>query len=275
MKKISTFCIALKVSGIHLGVIGVIVLYSLLNGCLKPEPNNEVVMFVELAPMGPAMGGGAETTPPEEVEEQEMVEEPTPPEEIEEQEIEEEPEVVEEPIPEDPTPEVIEPTLKPVEPTPEPVEPKPKPVEPTPEPPKNTWKSTPVEAIKVSDERVKATPSPSPKPVQKIDVGKILESGSSSGPVGTPSDFAAYESRVTALFQRAWNSYKPSSGGPAWIRISFSSNGTITSRRMQKSSGDAAYDAAAQRAANSISSLPKPPSGYGKTYLDIKFELKN
>ncbi len=271
MKKTSTFSIALRVTGIHVGVIGVIVLYSLLNGCIKPKPNNEVVMFVELAPMGPAMGGGAEPTPTEEVQEPE-------------QEIEEEPEVVEEPTPpEEPTPEVIEPTPEVVEPTPEvveptpkPVEPKPKPVDPTPEPPKeNTWKSTPVEAIKVSDERVKATPSPSPKPVQKIDVGKILESGSSSGPVGTPSDFALYESRVTALFQRAWISYKPSSGGPAWIRISFRADGTITSRRLQKSSGDAAYDAAAKRAADSISSLPKPPSGYGKTYLDIKFELTN
>lgn len=243
MKKTSTFSIALKVTGIHVGVVGVIVLYSLLNGCIKPKPNNEVVMFVELAPMGPAMGGGAE---------------PTPPEEVDEPEIEEEPEVVEEPIPpEDPIPE------PPADPPPEPEESRP------------DWEPTPVSDINVSNQRVDATPARPQNPIAEIDPGKILESGSSSGPVGTPSDFAAYESRVTALFQRAWNSYKPSSGGPAWIRISFSSNGTITSRRLQKSSGDAAYDAAAKRAADSISSLPRPPSGYGKTYLDIKFELKN
>lgn len=260
MKKTSTFSIALKVTGIHVGVIGVIVLYSLLNGCIKPKPNNEIIMFVELAPMGPAMGGGAE---------------PTPTEEVEEQEIEEEPEVVQEPTPpEDPIPEPPdEPTPEIVEPTPKPVEPTPKAVEPTPDPPKeNTWKPTPVIP---SNERVEAPKTSSPKPIAEIDPGKILAPGSSGGTAGTPSDFSAYESRVAALFQRAWISYKPSSGGPAWIRISFNSNGTITSRRMQKSSGDAAYDAAVKRAADSISSLPKPPSRYGKTYLDIKFELTN
>ena len=245
MKKTSTLGIAMKVTGIHVGVIGMVVLYSLLNGCFKPKPNNEVVMFVELAPMGPAMGGGAEPAPTEEVDEPEP-------------EVEEESEEINEPTPqEDLIPE------PPEDPVPEPEESVP------------DWDPTPVSDIKVSNQRVEATPTRSQNPIPAIDPGKILESGSSSGPVGTPSDFAAYESRVTALFQRAWISYKPSSGGPAWIRISFSSNGTITSRRLQKSSGDAAYDAAAKRAADSISSLPRPPSGYGKTYLDIKFELKN
>ncbi|MBN2685747.1 MAG: TonB family protein [Pontiellaceae bacterium] len=249
MKKTSTFSIAMKVTGIHVGVIGLIVLYSLLNGCFTPEPNNEVVMFVELAPMGPAMGGGAEPTPQEEIAEQddheitEVIEEPTPPDDT-----------IPEP-PDDSTPEVTD---------------------PTPKPPKKDWDPTPASQIPVSDERVVGGRSnPSPNPIPSIDINDVLDSRPSGGTVGSPSEFAAYESRVAALFRRAWNSYKPSSGGPAVIRISFRSSGAITSRRLQRSSGDPAYDAAAQRAADSISSLPRPPSGYGKTYLDIEFELTN
>ncbi|MBN2704543.1 MAG: TonB C-terminal domain-containing protein [Pontiellaceae bacterium] len=242
MKKTSTFSIALKVTGIHLGVIGVVVLYSLLNGCFKPVPKNEVVMFVELASMGPAMGGGAE---------------PTPPEEVEEQEVEEEPEEIDEPTPpDDPIPE------PPEDPMPEPEESRP------------DWEPTPVSDINVSNQRVDATPARSQNPVAEIDPGKILESGSPSGPVGTPSEFATYDKRLRAIFTQAWESYKPSSGGPARIQISFRADGTITSCRLLQGSGDAEYDNAALRAAKSVPRLPRPPSGYG-TSFNMTFSLTN
>ncbi|HSR87636.1 MAG TPA: TonB family protein [Pontiella sp.] len=245
--------IAVRVWGIHLGFILFLMLYSGLKGCFRPKPKPEIVTFIEFGSPAPAVSV------------QEVTRTPDP-----------------EPPAPDPTPEPIvipepskpQPRLKP-KPTPKPEpksEPKPEPKPREPEKPK--WKPTKVDPTKSKRIEPKASvPTISEKDIEKTLSGIVSPSGSPSTTTGNPNEFGAYDSKIYAIFYGAWKQPATAASRPANVQISINSNGHITSRKLVQSSGDSLFDQTAMAAVNSVSVLPKPPSGYPLNDIVIQFRL--
>lgn len=247
--------IALRVFGIHVGVIVFFVLVAGLKGCFQTKPKPEIVTFIEFG----------QAAPPVAVEQVAQMTEPEPP--------------APAPEPEPEPAKVPEPVKKPLpKPKPKPKEaPKPKP-KPKPEPEKPKWKPTPADQIKVSKKKIEPE-KPAIDP-SEIDLSKVQSKSSTkpsvSGPVGNPNADAAYISQIGSYFDRRWT--KPDSSAPAAsavVRIYISKWGTITQRTKIQGSGDAAFDASVMRAVNSVSTVPKPPSGFSYDYVEVEFRIRN
>jgi protein TonB len=239
--------IAVRVLGIHLGVILFFTLASALKGCFRPKPKPEIVTFIEFGSPAPAV-------PIQEV--TRMA---------------------------DPEPQAPEPTPEPVV-IPDPPKPKPKPKpkptpkpEPKPEPkpaPKPKWKPTKVDVSK-SKVIPAAKPAISAAEIEKELKGIVGEPTTTSSP-GNPDADAAYISQIGNFFDRLWT--KPESSAPAAsavVRINISKWGTITKRTKIQGSGDAAFDASVMSAVNSVKSVPKPPSSFPYDYVEVEFRIRN
>jgi protein TonB len=247
--------VALRVLGIHVGVILMLMMVSGLKGCFRMKPKPEIVTFIEFG----------QAAPPVAVQQVDQMTEPEP---------------APQPEPEPaPVPEPVKQTIPKPDPKPKP---KPKPIE-TPKP-----KPKPVESKKrlVKAKDIKIGPKIEPvKPVKPAvsskDISKALSDVQSSekissGPVGNPNADAAYVSQIGSYFDRRWT--KPASSAPAAsavVRIYISEWGTITRRTKIQGSGDSAFDASVMSAVNSVSTVPKPPSGFSYEYVEVEFRIRN
>lgn len=250
--------VALRVLGIHVGVILFLMMISGMKGCFRPKPRPEIVTFIEFG----------QAAPPVSVEQVTQMTEP-------------EPQPAPQPDPE-PAP-LADPVKKPIpQPTPKKVIPKPtpKPKE-TPKPKKKLVKA---KDIKIGP-KVEA-PKPVKPAVSATDIKKALKSVQSSsstvskptttGPVGNPNADNAYISQIGSFFDQRWT--KPDSSSPsasAVVRIYISQWGTITRRTKIQGSGDSAFDASVMSAVNSVSTVPKPPSGFSYEYVEVEFRVRN
>ncbi len=228
---------------------------SALKGCFQPKPKPEIVTFIEFG----------EPAPPVAVQEVEQMPEPEPP--------APEPAPTPEPVQPAPIPEPEKKTLpKPKTETPKP-KPKPKPVEPE----KPKWKPTPVNQIKKGQKVEPVKPA-----IDPTEISKALKSVQSSdalptvGPVGNPDADAAYITQIGRYFDTRWN--EPPNASPASsviYRIFISQWGSITKRTKIQGSGDSAFDASVAEAVNSVSTAPKPPSGFPYEYVEVEFRIRN
>lgn len=238
--------VTLRVLAIHAAVVLFLVLQSMLQGCFRPKPREEIVTFIEFG--SPA--------PPAQVQVREQVDDPPPVQQ-------DPPPVQQDPPPQEPR--VPEPEI----PEPIPVEPAPKQVVKEPEP---KWEPTPV----VPQLNNKTEPTP-PKP--KIDIGQAFEGivETPAPPTPTPAaprtDFSSYDSQIYATFYNAWKQPPANASRPAKVTISIDSSGRVTSCRLSQSSQDAAYDKTVMDAARSVSRLPVPPAGYPLSGIVINFVI--
>lgn len=249
--------VALRVLGIHVGVILFFMIISGLKGCFRSKPKPEIVTFIEFG----------QPAPPVAVQQVEQMPEPEPP----------APEPAPTPEPVKPAP-VPEPVKKPLpKPTPKKETPKPKPKPKEPEKPK--WKPTPIDQIKKGK---KIEPKPKKPAVSSSEISKSLSNVQSkdalpsSGPVGNPDADAAYISQIGRFFDSKWN--EPGNASPSSsvvYRIYISQWGTITKRTKIQGSGDSAFDASVKAAVNSVSKAPKPPPGFPYDYVEVEFRIRN
>lgn len=228
-------------AGAHLTLILILLIFS-ISSCIMRRKPREITTYVdlqmELAPQPPS---------------------PAPP----------------EPAPPAPTPPAPTPSPAPA-PVPEPP-PKPKP-EPKPKPP-------PKPKIEVSRKVVQRPAPAAPQPQPSADeVRRKLESAlPPARRTGTPTDdasFAWYLALVRTAMYDAWQ--QPSAlagrrGLTTQMLIRVRRDGTITSRRMIGSSGNALMDNSVIQAVESIKTLPPLPAGFGSDYRDITvdFELED
>jgi TonB family protein len=247
--------ITLRVVGIHAAIILVFLIGSLFRSCTRPKPP-EIITFIEFG--GPA--------PQVDVEQVSEMSNPEP--------------EVEQPPPPEPEP---APIPEPVKKKPEPIK-KPDPVKKKPEPikkaepvkkPEPTWK--PVESKNIKIGKKVGDPTPKPKSVSAADIKKAIGAiGSSpSKSSGNPNRFNYYYSQVMAKLHAVWvpPSNVSSISGSAELKIFMRSNGSITSRKIIKSSGNSSFDQTVMKAANSVTMLPKPPSDYNFNYVVVPFAM--
>ncbi|MDZ8118909.1 TonB family protein [Pontiella agarivorans] len=252
--------VALRVLGIHVGVILFFLLISSLKGCFRPKDKPEIVTYIDFGQPAPAVA----------VQEVEQMQEPEP-----------EPAPAPEPEPEPaPLPEPVKKTLP--APAPKKETPKPKPKEPE----KPKWKPTPVDQIKKGK---KIKPKAPPKPalsqkdlerLNKVQSKEALPSSSAkpvNGPVGNPNEIAAYDAVIYSTFYNRWDrsGLSPTSR-PAQVALSINAAGRILTSRLSQSSGDSKFDAAVMLAVRSVTMLPRvPPRGYDLNNIIINFSITN
>lgn len=226
--------IGLRVVGIHVVVVLVLVVGSLTRGCFRPKPKEEIATFIEFGAPAPQV----EVVPVSQMAE-----------------------------PEPPTP---APEPKPA-PIPESVKskPKPKPKEPA----KPKWKPVDPKKIKIGK---KVNESPAKPTISSADIKKALAGISSPRKSsGDPSQFSYYYGQVMAKLHAVWVPPSTVSGisHPAEVRFSMRSNGTVTARKLTRSSGNIVFDQTVMKAANRVGVLPKPPPGYNFDYVIVPFAM--
>ncbi|QBG48967.1 TonB C-terminal domain-containing protein [Verrucomicrobia bacterium S94] len=253
--------VALRVLGIHVGVILGLLLISSLKGCFRPKDKPEIVTFIEFG----------QAAPPVVVEQVQDMPEPPP-------EPEPAPAPEPEPVP-TPLPEPVKKTIPAPKPKKEVPKPKPK------EPEKPKWKPTPVDQIKKGRKiEPKAPPKPalSQKDLDRLNnvLSKEALPSSSAKPVenpGNPNEIAAYDAVIYSAFYNRWDrsGLSPTSR-PAQVTLSINAAGRILTSRLSQSSGDSKFDAAVMLAVRSVTMLPRvPPRGYDLNNIIINFSITN
>lgn len=101
------------------------------------------------------------------------------------------------------------------------------------------------------------------------DPNSTTDEGASSGNIGTPSDpeFARYIGKVRSVFMAKFNPLQAIRDANPGIRCVIhvsveAGTGRIVRFDVKRPSGNPAFDAAAQRAVESIASIPLPPEKY-------------
>ena len=187
------------------------------------------------------------------------------------------------PIPQVP---VREPVVKPKPtPIPEPPQVKPKP-KPTPKPvekPKSIsfaefQRKNKLPPVKQTQQVTK------PLPVVKIDQSRIkpfvieVSKSTSTSSTSVPASVLnAYLSSVKAKLERIWEqklwSSSISNGGEVWLSFRISSNGSLISKKISKSSGNRQLDALVLEVASLVGNVGTPPGGKLDSDLKVPFRL--
>ena len=172
--------------------------------------------------------------------------------------------------------------------------PPPKKVPPPPPPKKTTPKKTPpkksppplkkVSFSEFSKDRPKPTkPAPvKPKPAPRIDAAKydlpkikIKESPGNASPAVSASVLNRYLAQVKAKMQRVWQGLESSTdlgfGGEASLSFRISSDGSIISARLSRTSGNRALDQLVLRVGRSVGNVGRPPGGKLDSELELNF----
>jgi len=180
-------------------------------------------------------------------------------------------------------------TLPSLKPTPPQVHPKPKP-KPTPEPtPKPVEKPQSISfaefqrknklpPVKQSQQVTK------PLPVVKIDQSRIkplvieVSKSTSTSTTSVPASVLnAYLSSVKSKLERIWEqklrSSSISNGGEVWLSFRISSNGSLISKKISKSSGNRQLDALVLEVASLVGNVGTPPGGKLDSDLKVPFRL--
>ena len=123
-----------------------------------------------------------------------------------------------------------------------------------------------------------------PLPVVKIDQSRIkplvIEVSKSTGTSSTSvpaSVLNAYLSSVKAKLERIWEqklrSSSISNGGEVWLSFRISSNGSLISKKISKSSGNRQLDALVLEVASLVGNVGTPPGGKLDSDLKVPFRL--
>ena len=197
------------------------------------------------------------------------------------------------PQPPAPPPPVVTPPPKPPPPQ---VIPPPPPKVPPPPPPKKTTpkkkvpkKTTPKKKVSFND-FIKDRPQPAPvkpapvrpKPAPRIDATKydlpkikLKESPGNASPSVPASVLNRYLAQVKAKMQRVWQGLESSTdlgfGGEASLSFRISSNGSIISARLSRTSGNRALDQLVLRVGRSVGNVGRPPGGKLDSELELNF----
>ncbi|WP_105373619.1 cell envelope integrity protein TolA [Neorhizobium huautlense] len=234
----------------------------------QPEPEPTPEPTVEQAPEPVEL-------PPQEIAEPV---EPAPPEPV-----------IEEPLPEpQPTPEVTE-TIP--EPIPEPIEeidpieqqmtaalenvevplpmmrPEPPPAEKPEEAKKPEPKKEPVKKVeKPKRQQQQARQEMAEAKIQAKESDRTAASQTSTGSIAPSVSPAKWRSRVEARLARFVRRCPREEFGIAWVRFDFDANGSITSVRLTRPSGNESVDEYAVSAVRRVSSIPAPPAGVANSF---------
>ena len=180
-------------------------------------------------------------------------------------------------------------TLPSLKPTPPQVQPKPKP-KPTPEPtPKPVEKPQSISFAEFQRKNklppVKQTQQVTkPLPVVKIDQSRIkplvieVSKSTSTSTTSVPASVLnAYLSSVKSKLERIWEqklrSSSISNGGEVWLSFRISSNGSLISKKISKSSGNRQLDALVLEVASLVGNVGTPPGGKLDSDLKVPFRL--
>ena len=123
-----------------------------------------------------------------------------------------------------------------------------------------------------------------PIPVVKIDQSRIkplvIEVSRSTGTSSTSvpaSVLNAYLSSVKSKLERIWEEKLRSSsilnGGEVWLSFRISSNGSLISKKISKSSGNRQLDALVLEVASMVGNVGTPPGGKLDSDLKVPFRL--
>ena len=136
--------------------------------------------------------------------------------------------------------------------------------EPAPEP-------TPVDEIR-KGKRVTSVPV-----APKVDASTIEKALAEMKPIPGSSDpFASYYAEVMRLLYARW-SPPPQVGGERSapvVRFEVQASGKILKRTLVAGSGVKAYDDSVMKAVASVSQLPRLPSGYPYSYVEVVFTIE-
>jgi TonB family protein len=164
---------------------------------------------------------------------------------------------------------VPDPLVKPTELAPEPAP------EPTPEPEpiekKSSWKPTPVDEIR-KGKRVTSVPV-----APKVDASTIEKALAEMKPIPGSSDpFASYYAEVMRLLYARWSPPPQVVGerSAPVVRFEVQASGKILKRTLVAGSGVKAYDDSVMKAVASVSQLPRLPSGYPYSYVEVVFTIE-
>jgi TonB family protein len=106
-----------------------------------------------------------------------------------------------------------------------------------------------------------------------------------SGPIGTGGqgpggggqlvgiEFLAYRQTVINTVKGHWTNVVGSPGLVAAVRFAINGDGTLGGIRLERSSGNAAYDASALRAVQRTQQLPPPPAKYAREFGEFVIEF--
>ena len=222
--------------GIHLTAIALLIVIPAVNNLFHPKPK-ELVNFVEfVSEAPPAAQPVAEREP-------QPAAEPKP-----------QP-VVKQPV-------IKQPVIK--KPVVEAPKPKPKPV-----PKKPKWKPAPVVRQDKHVTKKPTTTTPTTPVRKQITIRDIRKALGSSGSV---DPFGAYYQTILARFYSVWQVPVGTAYGlSAQATITVGTNGTVSTRRLIRSSGNAAFDQSVQKALNTVSRLPAPPAGLPSRTITVEF----
>jgi colicin import membrane protein len=106
-----------------------------------------------------------------------------------------------------------------------------------------------------------------------------------SGPIGTGGpgpggggqqvglEFLAYRQTVINTVKSHWTNVIASAGLVAAVRFTIGSDGSLSAIRLERSSGNAAYDSSVLRAVQRTQQLPPPPAKYAKEFDEFVIEF--
>ena len=169
-------------------------------------------------------------------------------------------------------PEPAPPELAPTPPPPEPPRDIPEPPA-NPKPPRNK-----VEKSNKVVRREQVQPLPQRPRLTAEQIRNALSRNlPANAPVGTRAA-NTFEGEVIAIMQRAWDSQPTDVSETAFtapvIRIRIAPDGTILARELVVRTGQAGMDQAAERAAQSVRKLPRPPIAPGDRYYEMEVEFR-
>ena len=120
--------------------------------------------------------------------------------------------------------------------------------------------------------RVKINPKNFTLP--KIVVSSTSQQSTSVDPSLLNQYLGKVKAKLEAVWKRLQQSSPIASGGEAFLSFKISSNGTLVSPSISRSSGNAALDRLVMQVSKSVGNLGRPPGGKLSSSLEIPFRVK-
>jgi TonB family protein len=119
---------------------------------------------------------------------------------------------------------------------------------------------------------------------QKPTLGQGSQAGTpgmgTGGQAGVETDlnnfpYPWYISQIRLMLFNEWQKRMPGGGGEGVVVFSIMRNGAPTDLRMESSSGDSGFDAAATESVQAAAPFPALPSGFSEPFLKIHLTLRS
>jgi len=79
---------------------------------------------------------------------------------------------------------------------------------------------------------------------------------------------------VTSTIKERWANPLQDASLSATVRFNIAADGAVSGARVERSSGNVAYDAAALRAVHAVRTLPPPPPKYAAEFREFQLVFK-